>query len=154
MSRTYYFQERVHFPDIDAGGAMYHGRYLDYFDKARQSMLRAHGVDHNDLIKAGYALVVVEAHLRYFKPVRLGDTLHIYSRLVRKSDKVAIVEQLLTTEPVADTELEMPFSDVASRVHTARVHLVGVDLELKKARKFPGELATAFEAMVVDAGIN
>jgi acyl-CoA thioester hydrolase len=153
MSRTYHFHERVHFPDIDAGGAMYHGRYLDYFDKARQAMLREHGVDHNDLIKSGYALVVVEANLRYFKPVRLGDTLHIYSRLVRKSDKVAIVEQLLTTSVVTDDELAMPFHDVESRVHMARIHLVGVDLELQKAHKFPPALAEAFGAMI-SSGIN
>ena len=149
MSRTYYFKERVHFPDIDAGGAMYHGRYLDYFDKARQAMLIGHGIDHNDLIKNGYALVVVEANLRYFKPVRLGDTLNIYSRLVRKSDKVAIVEQLLTTTPLRDEDLAMPFSDVTSRVHLAKVHLVGVDLKLQKSSKFPAELGAAFAAMMV-----
>jgi len=147
MMWTHLFREPVHFPDIDHGGGMYHGRYLDYLDKARQALLRHHGVSFNDLIKSGYALVVVEANLRFFKPVLLEDTLYIYSRLNNYTDKSIGVDHLIANHALADEDLAKPFAEVSDRMHFAAIKLVGVDLKTKRAASLPSNLKFALASM-------
>ena len=40
---------RVYFEDTDAGGVVYHSRYLNFFERARTELLRTSGVSMTEL---------------------------------------------------------------------------------------------------------
>lgn len=67
---------RVYFQDTDAGGIVYHARYLDYFERARMDWLRAIGLAAGELEARHRVLFVVHSlTVNYRKPARLDDLL-------------------------------------------------------------------------------
>ncbi len=137
--QTYYWQERADFADIDFGGGLYHGRYFNYFDRARQNILREHGVSFGQLLSRNVALVVVEANIRYMRPVRFEDHVHIYSRMIAHTKKSVTFDQLIAASQQPNAE-EMNFDEVADRVNRAVIKLVCVDLKSQRPINFPDEL--------------
>ena len=139
MKRTYSFVERVHFPDIDFGGGLYHARYLDYMDKARSAMYREHCIDIGRLFRERFALVVVDAKLKYLRPVRLDDLICVYTRLVNYTDKSLTVEQLITNRELSFDVVEADVIEGPSVVHKATITLVGANLIIGKAVLLPSD---------------
>lgn len=88
------FPLRVYFEDTDAGGVVYHARYLGFFERARWEVLSLCGADHLGAMQAGEGTyVVVEADLKYRQPARLGDTLTIVSRMAELRASSIVVQQ-------------------------------------------------------------
>ncbi len=74
---------RVYWEDTDAGGVVFYANYLRFFERARTEWLRARGVQQEALRQAsGLQFVVTETHLRYWRPARLDDLLHISAEVV------------------------------------------------------------------------
>ena len=63
----------VPFHDVDALRVVWHGHYYKYAELARTKLLRACGLDGEDLLKTGYGLYVVETKCRYVAPLRYGE---------------------------------------------------------------------------------
>jgi len=72
----------VYFEDTDAGGVVYHSRYLNFFERARTEMLRDLGVSQNEL-KEQYGLiwVVLDIHVVFRQAARLDDELDVTCEL-------------------------------------------------------------------------
>lgn len=69
---------RVYFEDTDAGGVVYHSRYLNFFERARTEMLRALGVSQTELREQhGYIWVVHEMNVKFRKAAKLDDELNV-----------------------------------------------------------------------------
>ena len=68
---------KIYYEDTDAGGVVYHGRYLGFFDKGRSELLLENGFDFFERHKSGEFLVVVEANVKYRRPAKLGDTVEV-----------------------------------------------------------------------------
>ena len=67
---------RVYYEDTDAGGVVYHARYLAFAERARTEALREAGVPHAELaVKHGLSFVVRRAEIVYLRPARLDDEL-------------------------------------------------------------------------------
>lgn len=67
---------RVYFEDTDAGGVVYHSRYLNFFERARTEMLRAMGIPQMQLKdQHGLIWVVLEMNIRFRKAAKLDDEL-------------------------------------------------------------------------------
>ena len=76
------WQVRVYFEDTDAGGVVYHARYLHFFERARTEMLRDMGMSQTDLReKYGLIWVVLEISVKYKKAARLDDELLVSAEL-------------------------------------------------------------------------
>jgi acyl-CoA thioester hydrolase len=68
---------RVYYEDTDAGGVVYHARYLHFLERARTEWLRAIGVDQSRLKRErGLVFVVGRLSLSFRRPARLDDELH------------------------------------------------------------------------------
>ena len=67
---------RVYYEDTDAGGIVYHARYLAFAERARTEALRQAGVPHAELVD-GYGLIFVvhRVEMDYLRPARLDDEL-------------------------------------------------------------------------------
>ena len=68
---------RVRYRECDPMGVAYHTHYLDYFEAARTEMLRSFGVTYREIEEGGIIMPVVDAAIKYLRPAKYDDLLHI-----------------------------------------------------------------------------
>ena len=69
---------RVYYQDTDAGGVVFHGRYLDFFERARTEWLRQLGFDVRQLVERdGLLFIVRELSVSYMRPAQVDDLLTV-----------------------------------------------------------------------------
>ncbi|MBN1867131.1 acyl-CoA thioesterase [Candidatus Sumerlaeota bacterium] len=64
---------RVRFEEVDALGIVWHGRYASFLEDARAEFGLKYGLDYLDMRREGFVAPIVEFHLDYLHPLRLGD---------------------------------------------------------------------------------
>ncbi len=75
---THRYALRVYYEDTDAGGVVYHARYLGMAERARTEALRDMGVPHAELASGhGLCFIVRKVALDFAAPARLDDGLTI-----------------------------------------------------------------------------
>ena len=80
--QPFVWQVRVYFEDTDAGGVVYHSRYLNFFERARTEMLRAMGISQTDLRdKHSLIWVVLDINVKFRKAAQLDDELLVSAEL-------------------------------------------------------------------------
>ncbi len=78
MSAKTIMEYRVPYADTDQMGVVYYANYFVYFERARNELLREHGIPYAELEeKHGVALPVVESYCRHKRPAKYDDILHI-----------------------------------------------------------------------------
>lgn len=98
---------RVYWEDTDAGGVVYHARYLHFLERARSEWFRALGIGQQRLREEeGIVFVVHRMQLAFNAPARLDDLLsataeihdlrsasfHVRQRLLREPEPRPLVE--------------------------------------------------------------
>src|SRR5690625_7219119 len=72
------FVYRVYWEDTDAGGVVYHARYLAFFERARSDWLLAHGFPQAVMrARENRVFVVRRADVHFVSPARLEDELAV-----------------------------------------------------------------------------
>lgn len=74
---------RSHPHHTDYAGVVWHGTYLTWMEEARVECLRSIGMDYADLVALGCELPVVELSLRYHRPLRMGQTAIVKTRMTQ-----------------------------------------------------------------------
>ena len=75
---TFSWPIRVYWEDTDAGGVVYHARYLHFFERARSEWLRSAGVSQIHLREEQDVLLVVkDVYLDILRPARIDDALTV-----------------------------------------------------------------------------
>ena len=76
MSPAFEWPIRVYYEDTDAGGVVYHARYLHFLERARTEWLRSIGIDQSRLKRErGLVFVVSRVSLSFRRPATLDDEL-------------------------------------------------------------------------------
>ena len=75
-------RHRVSFSEVDAMAIAWHGRYLQFFEKASEALGRLVGLSYEDYREAGLRGPVVQAHVDYYEPAVLAETLIVTARWV------------------------------------------------------------------------
>ena len=120
---------RVYWEDTDAGGVVYHARYLHYFERARSEWLRAAGIGQDELRAArGIVFVVHRMELRFNRPARLDDLLGATVAPHELRGASFHVDQALHREPDAAPLVE------------ARVRVACIDAATFRPRPIPPDL--------------
>ena len=74
---------RVYFEDTDAGGVVYHAKFLAFGERARTEMMRDFGKSHAEMIaETGTAFTVRRCTVDYRRPAKLDDLLLIETEIV------------------------------------------------------------------------
>jgi len=82
---------RVYYEDTDAGGIVYHSKYINFCERARSELLFQKGLSP----KNGNSFFVVrDLNARFYKSATLGETLEV----VTKIDKINKVSMDLIQE--------------------------------------------------------
>ncbi len=84
---------RVYYEDTDAGGVVYYGNYLRFFERARTEYLRHLGFEQDELReRMGVLLVVRSVNLDFLRPARFNEQLQV-SATVETLNKASMVFQ-------------------------------------------------------------
>lgn len=127
------FPIRVYYEDTDAGGVVYHARYLHFFERARTEWLRQFGFSQQRLFDEKLAFVVKKMTIDYKLPARLDDLLTVKSQLVEMKGAKLIFEQTLWNNDVC--------------LNQATVTVACVNLEKMKPIALPEKLLLALQAV-------
>lgn len=76
---------RVYIEDTDAGGIVFHAKYLHYMERARTEWVRHQGVGLRAGLEDNISYVVQKMNLHYRVPARLDDELVVTAELVGAS---------------------------------------------------------------------
>ncbi|MEW5707883.1 MAG: tol-pal system-associated acyl-CoA thioesterase [Pseudomonadota bacterium] len=121
---------RVYYQDTDAGGVVYHSRYLDFLERARYEWLREAGFGLRELAERLKIVFVVRSlSIEFRRPARLDDLLHVTVRL----EQVGRSRVPVTQEVKRDHEI----------LAEAMVELACVDARTLKPASLPPELRRA-----------
>jgi acyl-CoA thioester hydrolase len=116
----------------DYAGIVWHGTYLSWMEEARVECLRSIGIEFADLVALGCDLPVVELSLRYHRPIRLGMSAVVKTRV--SETKTVRMDWDYRIESLDGDELYV----------TGKVTLVGIDREKGKiVRQLPSTLQDA-----------
>ena len=74
---------RVYWEDTDAGGVVYHARYVAFLERARSDALRALGLGQRELQQAGQVFAVHSMRIDFLRPARLDDLLEVSAQVSR-----------------------------------------------------------------------
>lgn len=129
---THELKIRVYYEDTDAGGVVYHARYLAFAERARTEMLRAAGFEHVKLLhEGGTAFAVVNLNINYKAPAKLDDELVVRTKITRVGGASMEMQQDIYRNNQLLTEL--------------KVTLVCVDGNFKAVR-LPTEIRKIFDS--------
>lgn len=120
---------RVYIEDTDAGGIVFHAKYLHFMERARTEWVRSFGVGLRDGLSDNISYVVQKLSIHYGVPAKLDDQL------------------LVTTEPVGYGRVWMNFRQRVLRVPdqqelaSADVRVACIALDSGRPRRLPPAMA-------------
>ncbi len=120
MSASHIFPFSIAYADTDAGGIVYHGRYIEIAERARMSWLRGHFAVDGDL-----GFVVRELAVKYMRPLHLGDDFVVQSSIVKVGAASLDIEQKFVKD------------DCVYAIITITVAYLGADM---KPKRIPEEI--------------
>lgn len=103
------------FHQIDLMEVVWHGHYADFLERARGALLAKLNYGYREMRASGYAWPVIELHIRYAQPLRLGQRVRIHTRIVEWENRLKIRYEV---------------RDVATGRRLTRAHTVHVAVEL------------------------
>ena len=94
--KTFYLPVRVYYEDTDAGGVVYHARYLHFFERARTEYLRALNFTQQTLLQEQQlAFVVKSLAIDYCVAAKLDDLLTVETDVIEIKGATILFEQRL-----------------------------------------------------------
>ena len=75
--KNFQFPFSIAYADTDAGGIVYHGRYIEIAERARMEMMRGVDIPDND---GGF--VVRELSIKYMRPLRVADSITVDTEII------------------------------------------------------------------------
>lgn len=129
--KIFSFPVRVYYEDTDAGGVVYHARYLHFFERARTEYLRGLNFSQQTLLhERNIAFVVKSMQIDYCLPAKLDDLLRVDTDVIEVKGATILFTQLLRREDVI--------------LCKATVKVACVDLGKMKPTAIPVEIKSAF----------
>ncbi len=84
MTEIFILPVRVYYQDTDAGGIVYHARYLHFAERGRTEALREMGIPHAEMVRRyGVMFVVRTVHIDYQAPARIDEEIRVETRVTR-----------------------------------------------------------------------
>ena len=86
---------RIYYEDTDAGGIVYHSKYLNFCERARSELLFDKGIP---VLEENQGFVVKHIDASFLKPAKLGDMLEVKTTLKELKKVSMILEQTIYNE--------------------------------------------------------
>jgi len=133
VSPRFSWPTRVYWEDTDAGGVVYHARYVAFMERARSEWMRALGFGQDSTrAEHGVVFAVRAMTMDFLKPARLDDALQVTVALVQCGRASLVFDQ--TVERGDQLLL------------TARVKIAALDAASFKPRGMPEALRAVLDS--------
>lgn len=99
------------FHDCDAMQVVWHGNYFKYFEIARCALLQRHDYDYPQMRDSGYLWPVVDARVKYIRPLLYQQALRVRAQIVEWENRLKIQYEIL----------DAVSGKVLTRAHTIQV---------------------------------
>ena len=112
IMENFTYNVRVYYDSTDAGGVVYHSKYLDFCERARTEFLRSKNIIQSKLFEeAGIGFVVKNASLEFKKSAKLDDLLKIETKVLENSGVIIkmLQEIYLISREGREVEYELLF---------------------------------------------
>lgn len=89
---------RIYYEDTDFSGAVYHARYLHFFERGRTEALRGLGIDQRALFEAEGGpqnFVVRHMTIEFKNPARMDDMVEVETRIAEIGGASLVMRQVL-----------------------------------------------------------
>ena len=123
---------RVRYAETDQMGVVYHANYLVWCDMGRTDYLGSRGANYAELERAGTALAVSEASLRYHASARYDDLVRVETTLRDVRSRSVTFDYVITN------------AQTSTRLATASTSLVSIDRNGRPVR-LPDETRALLE---------
>jgi acyl-CoA thioester hydrolase len=107
---TFSWPVRVYYQHTDAGGMVFHGKFLDFMEAARSEFLQANGFDLGELARRDHVIFVVHTlQITYHKPALLNDMLGVTVAVTRTGRARLVLKQQVrrNDELLVDADLTL-----------------------------------------------
>jgi acyl-CoA thioester hydrolase len=81
---------RPQFYDLDPMNIVWHGNYPRFLELARTALMDKIGYGYNEMRASGFAWPVIDMHVRYYRPLRLGRWIAITASLTEWENRLKI----------------------------------------------------------------
>lgn len=120
-------KKRICFCDTDAGGIVYHSKYLDFCEEARLEFFISTGYSQKRLKEEFNLMFVLRScEIEFHKPAKLEDLLKI------------TIEEMIFKQPTILMKQNIYLNDTL--LVSCKLKFVAVNNELKIVRKIPNEI--------------
>ena len=127
---------RVCYSDTDAAGFVYHGRYLEIFERSRAEWLAQRAQSPTKLMNEfNIVMPVRELTMNFYKPGRLDDLLYIDQVIEHRGRTQVSVKQTAQRKLSDSNEMQV--------IASATLHIVCVDTNTLKPKAWPDWLFNA-----------
>lgn len=136
-NRPFSHQIRVYYADTDAGGIVYHARYLEFAERCRSELLRAIGEPL--VTEDGRQFIVRRSQIEWHAPARLDDLLTCEATvLVAKGARVVMQQRVLRGEQILTTiDVELAYVSASHRPARLGAQLVEALTRFSQAVQTP-----------------
>lgn len=112
MSHTHEFPFSIAYADTDAGGIVYHGRYIEIAERARMAWLHGRFAAPGDL-----GFVVRKLSIKYLRPLLLGETVVVMSQIMEiGAASMTIVQRFMRGDELcAELNITVAYLDANMR---------------------------------------
>ena len=127
---TFIYTHRVCYSDTDAAGFVYHGRYLEIFERSRAEWLAQRGLSPTKLANEfNMVMPLRELTMNFYKPGRLDDILYIDQVIEHRGRTQVTVKQT--------AQRKLPDGEEFQVIASATLHIVCVDTNTLKPKAWP-----------------
>ena len=110
------FPFAIAYADTDAGGIVYHGRYIEIAERARMDILRGIRFPDGDV-----GFVVRNLSIRYIHPLFLADTVVVETTVTKLGAASLSVEQKFVKDGVICAILSGTAAYIGANMHPKRI---------------------------------
>jgi acyl-CoA thioester hydrolase len=128
---------RIYWEDTDAGGVVYHARYVAFLERARSEWMRANGHGQATLQHTGMVFAVRAMTLDFLRPARLDDALDVTVALAECRRASLVFNQAVLRD--------------GERLLAATVRIASLDAATFKPTPIPADLHAQLAALAVPA---
>jgi len=129
VSNQFEWPIRVYYEDTDAGGIVYHARYLYFLERARTEWLRDAGFNQSVLKQQKLIFVVRDMQIKWQQPAVLDELLTVTAEVVQIKKASMIMTQTITCGDEKKVQ--------------AQVTIACVNSDTKKPMAMPDEILQA-----------
>jgi len=89
------YRTQIYYEDVDAGGMVYHSKYLNFCERARSNFFFQKGLSPID---GEFHFVVKHIDADFISPAKFGEVVYVQSKLVSSRKSSLTLEQTVKEE--------------------------------------------------------